>query len=119
MDTMSSTIEDTNPTDAQLVALAEKLFARCSKSHSYSAFIIDNVCTGVTRYLRTWSGAGAVQEAMVALGYDFYARAEIGFGAYVSFYGTQPDQRTNASAAAATLPDAILLAACAALGVDA
>ena len=102
---MSSTIEGTNPTDAQLITLADRL-GWVERDLWYLAEKAGH--TSNAAYLRTWEGFGAVIEAMAALGWDY---SMAGPDPHAACFGNLPFSK------AATLPDAILLAACAALAV--
>ena len=108
------------PTDAQLVALAERLgWTVLVEPQGLWLFseTDETVDDHPLSWLRTPDGAlGAIQAAMAGLGYDFYLQQQIGAGATASFDGTQPGQISR-TAHADSAPVAIVLAACAALGV--
>ena len=107
----------TQVTDAQLVALAERL----GFTFRYDDMLIappgsdDPSDLRPVTHLLTWEGFGLVQAAMAGLGYSLLllcrpgenARAEFsGEAEQIYYYGESPEA-----------PDAIVLAACAALGV--
>ena len=110
---MSSTIKGTNPTDAQLVALAEKLGWTVKEDHG-TTWIFRGSFGYPLEHLCTWPGAGAVVEAMMALGYDY---SMAGPDLHEATFGNLLLSLTALTVESATLPDAILLAACAALEV--
>ena len=110
------------PTDAQLVALAERL----DFTFRYDDMLIappgsdDPADLRPVTHLLTWEGAGAIQAAMAGLGYTRFAVGWIEeekrwfahfFVAGQSNYGGKHTRHGY------TGPDAIVLAACAALGV--
>ena len=112
-------IAETQVTDAQLVALAERLGWTIKPNG-----LIARLEGGLIRYmepqgLRTWEGFGAIQAAMAGLGYRLetitmpdgsatavFLREKVG-GGYDEGYG----ESLNSA------PDAVVLAARAALGV--
>ena len=96
------------PTDAQLVALAERL-------------VIARLEAGPLRYmepqgLRTWEGFGAIQAAMAGRGWTFMMRGAPGEDYSVEFHTRSIPRYFYGDGS--TAPDAIVLAACAALGLD-
>ena len=95
----------TGPTDAQLVALAEKLGWTPGNPPAYP---LSN--------LRIWAGVGAVVEAMVALGYEFTLRSySVLRPAYGAAFFKPDEDETEFHVEGDTGPVAILLAAIAAL----
>ena len=110
------------PTDAQLVALAERLgWTVLVEPQGLWLFseTDETVDDHPLSWLRTPDGAlGAIQAAMAGLGYtrwscDFYAQGSPPYTA--AFWKSGQDNYKESEASIA--PDAIALAACAALGV--
>jgi len=104
------------PTDAQLVALLEAL-GYVQSTSAKGVWFLPNGSGTFTRLhrLRTWEGVGLVQAAMAGLGWRFWVRSYVmSYGA--AFYRPEGDE-TEFAVEGDTAPDAIVLAACAALGV--
>ena len=112
----------TGPTDAQLVALAEKLgFMERHTTMAEQLFggrVFYRRHTPNSRFsLRTWPGCGAVIEAMLALGWDYSMEGPDPHMATFGRFGPL-SEHTHSSADGATLIDAAILAACAAMEVQ-
>ena len=112
----------TQVTDAQLVALAERLGlrARGTKGWVVPPGSVHSGDWEPISWLLTGDGMLAIQSAMAGLGYEGTLRWWIAgeetlydadFSAYIS------NRWNEGKGSAATAPDAIVLAACAALGV--
>ena len=104
------------PTDAQLVALAERLGWH---THKWPDGWWINVAgeDSPISWLTTPDGAlGAIQAAMAGLGWTFMMRGAPGEDYSVEFHTRSIPRYFYGDGS--TAPDAIVLAACAALGLD-
>ena len=103
------------PTDAQLVALAERLGFEV-KVVWRRATIAYNGAALPARWLTTGDGMLAIQTAMAGLGWTFMMRGAPGEDYSVEFHTRSSPRYFYGDGS--TAPAAIVLAACAALGLD-
>ena len=114
METKTSTI-----TDAQLVALAERLGFEVDVPPSHTGLSPWLMIGKPLHWLRTPDGAlGAIQAAMAGLGFGFGLVAHPGGWAGATFSEDAGQRRAGDGTSLTSVPDAIVLAACAALGLD-
>ena len=121
---MTGQLTDSTVTDAQLVALAERLGWRIAPGHPDDqpprAFAIQ---TGEgwlplpVAPREAWILAGAIQAAMAGLGYECELYVYPDGSAICHLIHGVPGMQSGRGESLNSAPDAIVLAACAALGV--
>lgn len=109
------------PTDAQLVALARDLGWEVDvpPPHTEMPPWLMNPIGEPIRWLRTWEGMGAIQAAMAGLGWALHLVMEDDrlWGAIFDPLPGNNAPDGDFTIGIATAPDAVALAACAALGL--